>query len=330
MRKIILFVCVVVVFCYSCNNSAPTTITKTDSVVVTVVVDTVRERFLLDSVLKQFETPSQYLKASAIHPAKVTGSKGTIISIFPDDLMTLSGKPLGNHIDIELKELTTSEEFARNRAATVSDLKLLVSGGAYYIHMTTGGDTLKLKPGKALNVQFPILDKENMFLFYGKKDITGQMNWRPSGQDLKVIEGYLPDPRKEGEREVKTNEKPSSVYNEILVENLDWINCDYFASSENLTQLSVDIDKSDSFVYVASYVIFKDVNSVMTSFERVSGTINKIYGVPVGANVAFVAIATKNNKLYAYKSELKVTEGQMLHIKLKETPASDVANLFKI
>ncbi len=115
----------------------------------------------LSEALKKYEEPSQIIRTSVDKPCVVTGRKGTKISINPNDLITESGKPFGQTIEVEIKELTNQGELLRTNAQTVSDGKLLVSGGAYFIGMTSNGEQLKLKEGKTLNVQFAKLsDKE--------------------------------------------------------------------------------------------------------------------------------------------------------------------------
>ena len=102
---------------------------------------------------------------------------GTTIYINPNDLETLDGKPLTENIEIELKELTNQLELFGTNTQTVSNGKLLVSGGAYYLNMKSNGKQLKIKDGKNINIDFPKLTNEKMSLFYGQKDSLGIMNW---------------------------------------------------------------------------------------------------------------------------------------------------------
>jgi hypothetical protein len=58
----------------------------------------------LNDILKKHEEPSQVFKVTVDKPSVLTGRKGTKISINPNDLTTESGKPLGQTIEVELKE----------------------------------------------------------------------------------------------------------------------------------------------------------------------------------------------------------------------------------
>lgn len=166
----------------------------------------------VNDLLKQYEEPSQTFKVSAAKPSQVTGKNGTIISINPADLIAVNGTPLGANIEVELKELMNQEQLLKTNAQTTSNGKLLVSGGAYYINMTSDGQPLKLKEGKNLSVQFPKITSKEMSLFYGQRDSLGQLNWQQSEQKFeRVIQSRLED-----EIETPAPVQASGQINEIL------------------------------------------------------------------------------------------------------------------
>jgi hypothetical protein len=215
----------------------------------------------LNDSLKKYEEPSQIIKVSADKPSVLTGRKGTKIFIDPEDLVTESGKPLGQNIEVELKELTNQWQLLRTNAQTVSDGKLLVSGGAYFIGITSNGEQLKLKEGKTLNVQFPKLSDKEMSLFYGQRNEIGQINWKQATETFKtsqlpvqqktdtirkrksdidaildyVDSGYNPSPE-EKERNIKQHKNyvvSQRVYDAVGISKFGWINCDRFLEVEN-------------------------------------------------------------------------------------------------
>ena len=350
MKQIRFLLAVVTIGCAACNNTTTTTTTITDSTSATFTTDPKRDFFVLDSVLKQFETPAQHLKASYAHPMVVRGAHGTVISVNPDDLTTVSGKPFSASIDIELKELTNVEELMRNRAATVSDGKLLVSGGAYYINLTCAGEQVKLKPGKSLKVQFPKITNNAMSFFYGQKDSLGQMNWKPAnpsqtnndpsraaserkmGGGIDTIEAIFEyaDSAKMTSEEKQQNELSKKVYYEISIQNFGWINCDYFWNTGNLTTLNVVIDPADTFGFTLTYLAFRDINSMMQGYFTTSLSHCVFPNIPVGSKVELLAISLKNGKTYTYRSDIAIAANQNITIKLKETPDKDVSGLFTL
>ena len=108
----------------------------------------------------------------------ITGKQGLKITVDPSRLEQENGAAVQGDIKVRLIEVTSSEDLFRTDAATVSDGKLLMSGGSYFIGMESGGAKLKLKPRQSLSVQFPLLSKNAMELFYGERDASANMNWK--------------------------------------------------------------------------------------------------------------------------------------------------------
>lgn len=338
----------------SCNNPATTKENTAQNNSANDKADIAK----LNDALKKFEEPSQIIKVSTDKPSVVTGRKGTKITINPNDLVTESGKPLGQTIEVELKELTNQGQLLRTNAQTVSDGKLLVSGGAYFIGMTSSGEQLKLKDGKNLNVQFPKLSDKEMALFYGQRNDLGQINWqkatetfkttqppantRPTVDTIKTkrksdIESILdyvdgtdttttPEGREKyakWQREVKIAQK---LYDEIGISKMGWINCDRFLEVENITELYVDFNSKDSIKSANIYLVFKDINSVIQG-HFYSDKSPQFDNLPIGYKTRLIAYTIKNEKVFAYSNDLTVTKGQKLTLNLKEISDKDFKKL---
>ncbi|MCU0440087.1 MAG: hypothetical protein MUC49_19540 [Raineya sp.] len=312
----------------------------------------------LNDVLKKYEEPSQITQVSAQKPSIVTGKKGTKISINPNDLITESGKPLGQTIDVELKELTNQGQLLRTNAQTVSDGKLLVSGGAYFIGMTSNGEQLKLKQGKTLKVQFPKLSNQEMTLFYGQRNEIGQMNWQKAPETFKFTQkpiytkdSVVREKKKEKsemkalldymdsgdttttqeEREIivkkqKNDKANRKVYDEIGLANLGWINCDRFLDIEENTDLLISFNPQDSIQNAQIYLVFKDINSV-TSTSYHPKKLSKFERLPIGYKVRLIAYSLKNEKVFAYSSDLTIAKEQKLTLSLKEFSDQELKEL---
>lgn len=314
----------------------------------------------LNEVLKKYEEPSQIIKTSADKPSVVTGRKGTKISINPNDLVTESGKPLGQTIEVELKELTNQGELLRTNAQTVSDGKLLVSGGAYFIGMTSNGEKLKLKDGKNLSVQFSKLSNKEMALFYGQRNELGKMNWQKANEILKytepeekvILENFndpnqrivnkknemdaimdyvVGDTTTEEGRRQKAQSKAvaivaKKIYDEVELTNLGWINCDRFLEIENKTDLYVNFIPKDSVASANIYLVFKDINSVIQDYYY-SDKSPQFENMPVGYKARLIAYTVKDEKVFAYSTNLTIAKGQKLTLDLKEISEKDFKKL---
>ena len=169
----------------SCNNpQKPASGQETDSVRIKHDADK------LDEVLKKIDPQSQIFSAPGNELSLVRGKKGTVIFLSPDDLETEDGQAPSNKVIVELKELTSTPMLARANAQTISNGSLLVSGGAYYINITSDGKQLKLKKDKELKVAFPKITDSSMSVFYGQRDSQGRMNWQPTNQSFTSKNGY--------------------------------------------------------------------------------------------------------------------------------------------
>ena len=149
MRNSAILLLVTILFLFGCNNPQKPATGNTDSLKMKQDADN------LNNILKKVDMPSQIFSAPGDQLSLVKGKKGTVIFLDPSDLETEDGGAPGKQVIVELKEMTTGADLARANAQTMSDGKLLVSGGAYYVNITSGGKQLKLKKDKDLKVAFP-------------------------------------------------------------------------------------------------------------------------------------------------------------------------------
>jgi hypothetical protein len=111
-------------------------------------------------------------------------NKGLKVTVNPAVLEKADGSAVDGKIEVSIIELTTSEDLFKSNAATVSNGRLLASGGSYFIGMESEGQKLQLKKGNSLQVYFPKLKDTEMELFYGNRDSSGNMNWIQAAQPL--------------------------------------------------------------------------------------------------------------------------------------------------
>ncbi len=131
----------------------------------------------LNNLLRAYDKPAQRFQTTSKKKSTVTGILGTIIHVDPDNLETFDGEPLGETIEVELKEYCNQMDLLCGNVATVSNGELIISGGAYYLDITSEGKRLRIKRNKKIKVEFPKFAEEEMELFYGQRDSLEQMNW---------------------------------------------------------------------------------------------------------------------------------------------------------
>jgi hypothetical protein len=115
----------------------------------------------------------------------LTAKKGLRVTVNPVVLEKEDGTAVDEKINVNIIELTTSEDLFKSNAATVSNGRLLASGGSYFIGMECNGQKLRIKKGKNLQVEFPVIKENEMQLFYGQRDTANNMNWLDAGINLR-------------------------------------------------------------------------------------------------------------------------------------------------
>ncbi len=141
---------------------------------------------LADFHNKFIDASTQHFTVSSKRVTIIKCKAGLKITITPASLEKESGEAINKNIEISVIELTKVTDLYKSNAATVSNGKLLVSGGSYFIGMESDGEKLKMKSGKSMQVEFPVLRSGDMELFYGERNIANDMNWEKLNTALAV------------------------------------------------------------------------------------------------------------------------------------------------
>ncbi|MBX2905986.1 MAG: hypothetical protein KF744_08115 [Taibaiella sp.] len=340
----------------SCNNGAATNTEASTP-------DFNSELRPMTDYLRKFEDPPQIFEVSPAKPQKLIGNQGTTIYVVPDDLVTEDGEAVKASISMELKELTNQNQLLKNSAPTVSNGKMLISGGAYFLNLKSGGKQLKLKEGRSMAVEFPRLTNMSMSLFYGNRDSLGTLNWAPTQQeftskptkqkadkidrdkavsDIDAIMEYADSDdgqplNKEQleamELEVRNVSIERELYQRVELKQFGWINCDRFLEVSNKTNLKYSFRDVDSVRSVTIYLVFKDINSLMQNFYftmNPSGTYPGFENIPVGADVRLIAFMVKNERIFASKTDSKIKPGQTIQIQFTESTDEQFSDMFNL
>lgn len=361
----ILILSLFIIFFTNCKNEKDIEKNQSKNLENTTSLSLISEIKKLNVELSKYEVKSQIFTVSAKKQNKVKSRLGTIIYVNPEELENIDGTKIEGNIEIELKELTNQNELLRSNAQTISNGKLLVSGGAYFLNMKSNGKQLKIKNGKYLKVDFPKYSDKEMLLFYGKKDSLGIMNWENANTKFinsvsikerksEVTETYIdtlleknedeiydiiaytdkPLTKKEKKinREITKNTKLNDkIYNSMKLNNFGWINCDRFYEIENTTNIEYEFAEKENLIYSNIYLVFRDINSVMhkSFFIDDKNYKQEFDKVPIGENVELIAVSIKNEKKFVYKSKFKVEKNKKQTIILKEANEQEFAELLK-
>jgi hypothetical protein len=330
-----------------------------------VQINPIDQLELVDDLLKEISEKPQQLTARSDKATTVRGAKGTVIYVDPNRLETIDGSPLGHNIQIELLEMTDNSSMLLNNTQTVSNGQILVTGGAYYLNMTSDGKQLKINQGKGLDIEFPKLTENEMSIFYGQRDSLGQMNWVQAEQNFKskdleapknpkskkiaeketkseieLILGYIENKEVEepltqeeiNEYEIQRREfkAASKTYESIELMNFGWINCDRFWDDPSPKTNIHLLVNDDSLSGARIYAIFSDIKSIMTAFYwRGMKDIVSLNDIPIGKELTIIAISAKGETPFVFETTIVSAAEQQVQIEFTATTPADLKEKIK-
>ncbi len=125
---------------------------------------------------------TQTFKVKLDKPEFVVGKKGTILKIEPNSFLYEDGTPVKGEVEIELGEVITMSDFIKSGISTMSDGKMLSTGGTFFIEARQGNKKLKINPEVGLDLMIPTPKKDkDMKLFVGENtpdSPNGPINWK--------------------------------------------------------------------------------------------------------------------------------------------------------
>jgi hypothetical protein len=127
----------------------------------------------------------EYKQSYTINPTKentIKGTHGTTVSIPKNALQTKAGKPVtADQVQIVLEEFLQPKDAAFNQLSTVSDGRMLESGGMFSIKAYAQDEEVILKKGKQMHVEMPTINmQKGMELFTAVKNENGITEWKPA------------------------------------------------------------------------------------------------------------------------------------------------------
>lgn len=273
------------------------------------------------------EPQRQFFVVDSRAPIDLTGQQGTRLHLPKNAFVRRNGTAVSGEVQIELREFYAKSDLVLGNLHSMSDGRLLETGGMIYIAATADGKELKLRPGLELEIDFGAgASLPGMGVFLGKEQ-DGQVNWRPQKSERAAQSAQVREPpiiklrRREGRRRprereegfVGLSEEQRQVDRYLLRSNrLGWINCDRFYQFENKTELWVGVD---TLFRPAVRLVFSDINAVMAA-SAMNDSTWVFRGVPVGLTATLLAFAVVNGEYFFVSRELVLTNNQRENLKL--------------
>lgn len=116
----------------------------------------------------------------------IKGKNGTTVNIPANAIVTKSGKPVTGKVNMVLEEYLNPSDAAFNQLSTVSNGKLLESGGMFKIKaFDANGEELVIKQGNNVQVLMPTINMKNgMSLFTAVQNANGITEWMPTNKPI--------------------------------------------------------------------------------------------------------------------------------------------------
>jgi len=265
--KSILGLFLVSVFLFSCKKEkvAPLPADNTPQVTYSSIQD-----FYIKNMV-----PSQYFTINGSTGGTFTGTQGTIITIYPNTIVNSLNQPMTGNISFELKEIYKKSDMVLSHMPTMSYGQPLKSGGEFYLHATVNSQEVFLAPFAGYNAQMPAQSIDPaMGVFYWQSDSS---SWAPASDSSSV------------------SSVDSSYYFMSYLSNFNWVNCDHFYNTTNVT-FNVDVLNETSTPNTQTFLLFQD-KSVLELYY-----INQLFSssyVPDTYPVTIITICINNGKIYA-------------------------------
>jgi hypothetical protein len=119
---------------------------------------------------------------------------GTKLFFPAESFVTAGGFPVKGKVRVIVEECYDLDEILAAKLSTTSGNKQLETAGMIRVQAFVGRSEVYLREGGRYNIHFPVGGdrKEDFRLFYGKRDVSGTMDWVLEENDTPINEAALP------------------------------------------------------------------------------------------------------------------------------------------
>lgn len=270
--------------------------------------------------IKLLATPAVKQTVTTSLTQTIVGKKGTRVTFSRFDFSMPDGSSPKVPFDIELREMITPGDIILNGVQTVSNGRILSTGGQVYIKATKDGKDLVLNQWSQLDILIPAkkIDTQ-MSLFYGNENgTTGDVNWVAAPLDT----------ARNNNRDSVIVRAPMTFLDSayaVIPTQIGWINCDKFYKYEGAkTVVKVkstvpSIDKLVVFLYLP------EISSIISISNGVS------LEIPVGQRIKIVAFAedTATQQRYFFLEEMIAVDKLEVLIEVRAATREEILNALK-
>ncbi len=237
-----------------------------------------------------------------------------VITAPENSFVRADGSLYVGNIDFEVTEIYSKSDIIRYGISTMTaDGMILVSEGEFKFAAFGDEEPLQLAPGIVLQVQVPsdsLISETQLF------EAQGNL-WVPvDSSNLRIVE-------------YEVDENLWQIGYEAFVDELDWVNFDYFlGSDEAVTQVSTDLAEGITEENSLLFALFKNRNVVVEFGATESSDFSAF--LPIGEEVYFVLLVAEQSDVFLYGQKMTtVQEGLRIDFDLENKSESAIISCLK-
>jgi hypothetical protein len=138
------------------------------------------------NILTTENLPSSVFSIASDRDTVISGNGGTQIRIKANSFADKSGKLFQGRVDIELKEAITNSDIVLGNMTTLSNGRVLESGGMIYLNATSKINQLSIAENSSIEVSVPAdVVNDSMQIYSAEKDSSSnEINWINPKDDI--------------------------------------------------------------------------------------------------------------------------------------------------
>lgn len=281
-----------------------------------------------------------FLKASELHSfdvqegAEVVGSEGTVLK-FPASIFEYDdGVEVTGEVTIELKEFYSCYDMLLNGLSTISEDRLLETGGMLFCDATSKGRNVRIKRGESYTISFLTrTDKKSadMYLF-NRTDENDY--WELEGDTIRDtnfgLSRFFEEDTIVAPDEIsrlKEEYEQSLEYYVFESSSLGWKNCDRFVSPlEEAEEMIVNVD---TMLRPVVRLVYREYNSISPGYLQPDRRI-KFHPLAVRQEATLFGFSKVNEKIYMAQKDILITTNMaVVNLEFKEASLEDLKETAK-
>lgn len=272
------------------------------------------------------QTKSEFFVVNAGVKSSVIGKKGTIIKFEANSLLHQNGTPVTGNVTIELKEVFTKADMVKSKISTVSQGRLLISQGEFYLNAVQSGESLKIKSGKKIDISVPNFNNAPSSMLFRGDSISNDSTPDPTDTiiDWTLFDStYIPSIYIDSTNDsiFDSINNPSIPYFNFLIEGFGWINLDVIYNAQDTRSLNIVVNGFDGF-NCNVFIVYKDIHSMFEAWYALD-VFNARF-IPLNTSVTIVAIGLKDGQYYSTFKDLTVTKDESISLDMNPTTENEI------